>query len=107
MAQTVPLAAGTTAANSTDIPVTTGSQLTLFSGEADKTFERCKLYVMIKESAGGTYAPYEQRQTAKGRRFPLFLTNQQRSVYLNEPGIYRVVRSGQVKSVGVIADDRT
>ena len=104
MAQATALTAGTTAANSSDIVVTTGTQITLFSGATNDAFERVKMPIMIK-GVDGSYIAYTKKQTNRGKRFPAYLTNVQRSIYIEEPGTYRVVRSAQNLSVGVQTDD--
>jgi hypothetical protein len=106
MAQTTVLTAGTSAANGDDFTVGAGgTQLTLISGEVDKSFQRVKIPVYIK--TGSDYTLYTKKQTAKAKRTPAFLTNVQRSLFIEEPGTYRVVRATQTKSVGVVADDTT
>ena len=104
MAQTTALAAGTTAANSSDIVVAAGGMtISLFSGESDKSFERVKMPIQIK--LGSDYYPYTKKQTNRAKRFFPSLSNVQRPIYIEEPGPFRVVRSAQTKSVGVMTDD--
>lgn len=105
MAQTTALAAGTTAANSSDIVVTTPVTISLFSGESNGRFERVKMPILRKD--GSNYSEFTKKQTNRGKRFPAYLTNVQRSIFIEEPGTYRVVRSAQTLSVGVNVDDQT
>lgn len=106
MAQTTPLAAGTTAANSSDVVVKTPVTVSLFSGESDQHMDRCKISIYQKDS-NGNYTFYTAPLGVKQTRNRVYLSNTQRQWTFNQPGTYRLVRPITTSSVGINADDQT
>jgi hypothetical protein len=88
---TVILAAGTAAANSTDVTVTAGVPVTLFlfSGSSGPVPSEADCDVQIKETVGGTYHTIGK------------LTGRDPGVVIDSPGTYRVARNLTTASVGV------
>lgn len=103
MAQATALAAGTTAANSADIVVTTPVTISLFSGETDQHMNRVKCTIYQKDVNGNYFVYTTNTDLFQTRNTPL-LTNTQRTFLMNEPGTYRVQRPACVSSVGVQTD---
>lgn len=104
MAQATVLAAGTTAANSSDVVVTTPLTVSLFSGETDQHMDRIKCSIFQKD-VNAHYFPYTAQLGFHQIRNPIILTNTQRQWTFNTPGTYRIVRPACTSSVGIETDD--
>lgn len=95
MAENICLAAGTSAANSTDIAVTTGPvSVYLFGAVSGAQLE-------VQRKANGTWQTHVQGGRA------VYLTGSNRSEVIIGPGTYRVVRTATPDAVGVAYDNGT
>lgn len=105
MAQTTILAAGTTAANATDVVVTatTPATVSLFSGESDQHMDRIKCTIYQKD-VNGNYFPFTTNTDLHQTRNRPLLTNLMRTYELILPGTYRVARPACTSSVGIELD---
>ena len=103
MAQATVLVAGTTAASSSDIVVTTPVTVSLFSGETDKHMDRVKCTIYQKDVNGSYFVFTTNTDLHQTRNRPL-LTNLMRTFLLNNPGTYRVDRPACTSSVGIETD---
>lgn len=88
---TVILAAGTAAANSTDVTVTAGVPVTLFLFAASDgpVPSEADCDIQISETVGGTYHTIGK------------LTGKSPAVQIDAPGTYRVARKETTADVGV------
>lgn len=97
MAQTTPLAPTTSAANSSDISVSTMAKLVMFAS-TPPIRERCVMVVQTKDPNGN----YAELKDEKG--FPVKITTREPDYIVVGPGTYRIVKSPTNTAIGCYAD---